>query len=282
MMHYLDEGDGDEAIVFVHGNPTWSFAFRNLVNDFSSNYRCIAPDHLGCGLSSKYVDEEFRLEDRIEHLSQLLEHLNLKKYHLVVHDWGGAIGLGHAIKNPEKVQSLVILNTAAFTSSVISKRINFLRKNPLRRFLIQDCNVFLRGFYLFATEKGLSRNALQGFAHPFKEKADRKAISDFVGDIPMEPGHPSYSSLDIIEKQLKSLNCPKLIMWGGKDFCFHEHFYNKWRDVFPEAKTQFLPHAGHLLLEDDLETCLKSLKHFYGANHEPRSLSSATCSAEPL
>jgi len=117
-MHYLDEGPRDAPpVLMLHGNPTWSFYYRNLVKALSQTHRCIVPDHIGCGLSDKPGDEkyDYRLASRIEDVDTLIEHLGLcRPLNLVVHDWGGMIGFAWAVKNPERISKLVVLNTAAF------------------------------------------------------------------------------------------------------------------------------------------------------------------------
>ena len=112
-LHYLDEGSGD-VILMLHGNPTWSYYYRHLIKTLSKNYRVIAPDHIGCGLSSKPQDYNYNLSNHIHNVEKLIEKLGIKKFSLVVHDWGGAIGLGLATKYPSRLQKLIILNTAAF------------------------------------------------------------------------------------------------------------------------------------------------------------------------
>ena len=98
-LHYLDEGAGP-PVLMLHGNPTWSFYYRDLVLGLRDHFRCIVPDHLGCGLSDKPQDFSYRLEDHIRHVEELVEHLQLERVHLVVHDWGGAIGMGFATRQP--------------------------------------------------------------------------------------------------------------------------------------------------------------------------------------
>ena len=117
VMSYLDEGAGDEAVVMVHGNPTWSFYYRNLVLGLRGKIRCIVPDHLGCGLSDKPQDFNYTLGEHIRNLRALFDSLKLRKIHLIVHDWGGPIGLGAALAKPEQLGGVVILNTAAFAES---------------------------------------------------------------------------------------------------------------------------------------------------------------------
>ena len=117
-MSYLDEGPRtDEAVLMLHGNPTWSFYYRDLVRELSPHLRCVVPDHIGMGLSSKPGHYDYRLANRISDIEGLVDSLGLRRVHLVVHDWGGAIGFGFATRQPERVGSLVIMNTAAFPSA---------------------------------------------------------------------------------------------------------------------------------------------------------------------
>lgn len=114
-MHYIDEGDADaDPIVCVHGNPTWSFYWRRIAQEFKGTHRVVAMDHIGCGLSDKPQDWPYRLADHRDNLLRLIEHLDLKRVTLVVHDWGGAIGMGVAVRHPERFRRIVVMNTSAF------------------------------------------------------------------------------------------------------------------------------------------------------------------------
>src|SRR5262249_37712127 len=114
-MHYLDEGSG-EPVVMLHGNPTWSFYYRNLILSLRDSYRCVVPDHLGCGLSDKPSEAayDYSLKSRIDDLEALLNHLGVDKITLVLHDWGGMIGMGFAARQPDRIRRLIVSNTAAF------------------------------------------------------------------------------------------------------------------------------------------------------------------------
>ena len=113
--HYLDEGSG-EPLLMVHGNPTWSFYWRNLILAFRDRYRVVAPDHMGCGWSDKPQAYPYCLSTHIANLVQLIEHLDLRAVTLLVHDWGGPIGLGAALRVPDRIARLVLFNTGAFAS----------------------------------------------------------------------------------------------------------------------------------------------------------------------
>ena len=103
-LHYLDEGAG-EAVLMLHGNPTWSFFYRNIIRELRDSFRCVAPDHIGCGLSSKPQRYGYRLSDHIENLATLVDSLNLESFHLIVHDWGGPIGMALAERMPEAIRN---------------------------------------------------------------------------------------------------------------------------------------------------------------------------------
>ena len=128
-MSYVDEGPrSDEGVLLVHGNPTWSFFFRELIGRLASaGMRCVAPDHIGMGLSDKPGDYPYRLAVHIANIEGLVAALGLRRVHLVVHDWGGAIGFGLAVRHPGSVGRIVILNTAAFPSPRIPLRISLCR-----------------------------------------------------------------------------------------------------------------------------------------------------------
>ncbi len=124
--HYLDEGKG-EPVVMLHGNPTWSFYYRRLVSGLREQYRVIVPDHMGCGLSDKPQKYNYRLKQHIDNLDIFLEKLELKNITFALHDWGGAIGMGWAVRNPKRVKRFVVFNTAAFLLPCIPFRISICR-----------------------------------------------------------------------------------------------------------------------------------------------------------
>ncbi|MEM9226420.1 MAG: alpha/beta fold hydrolase [Verrucomicrobiota bacterium] len=264
-IHYLDEGAG-EAIVFVHGNPTWSFFYRNIVSALRSQYRCIALDHLGMGLSDKPQDAEYRLAMRIEHLSSLIDHLGLERYHLVVHDWGGAIGMGAALKHPERVDRIQIFNTAAFRSKRMPWQIGLCRTPVLGEYFMRGLNGFSGSATTMAVTNKLPSAVKDGYLYPYGNWKDRVAIARFVQDIPMQPDHPSYNTLLQIENGLEQLcSKPMQIIWGMRDFCFDQSFLEAWIARFPEAIVHRLEGAGHYLLEDAAEECRERFSRFLEA-----------------
>jgi len=249
-LSYLDEGQGP-VVVMVHGNPTWSFYYRNLTALLKKNFRVIVPDHLGCGLSDKPQDYPYRLHDHIENLEDLLADLQVKETSLVVHDWGGAIGLGYGGRHPKAITSLVILNTAAFPSSKIPLRISLCRIPILGELLVRGLNGFAWPATFMAVSKPMSPEVKKGFLAPYGNWHDRIATHRFVKDIPMEQSHISWSTLVQVEEGLAHFkDTPMFILWGGKDFCFNDYYFNQWRKRFPKAAYKYFDDAGHYLLED--------------------------------
>ena len=250
-MHYVDEGAGP-PVLMLHGNPSWSFYYRNLILGLQDKYRCIAPDHLGMGLSDKpQRGFSYHLRDHINNLTALVEHLGLKSFHLIVHDWGGPMGMALAEQWPDRVKRIVVLNSAAFRSTRVPKRISVCRVPILGAFLVRGLNVFARAAVRMAVVKSMSKLTKSGFLYPYNNWRNRIAIYRFVQDIAMFPNHPSYELLVEIETALRRLKKHKfLLCWGEKDFCFNQQFLDEWRVRFPSAKTRRYPNAGHYVLED--------------------------------
>ncbi|MHB8788919.1 MAG: alpha/beta fold hydrolase [Desulfobulbaceae bacterium] len=246
----VDEGQG-LPVVMLHGNPSWSYLYRRLILGLRGNYRCLAPDHLGCGLSAKPQDYPYRLADHIANLEQVLVQRGIGRCVLVVHDWGGAIGMGWAARNPEKVAGLVVMNTAAFRSRRIPLRIAVCRWPLLGALLVRGLNLFARGAIHMAVVRPMAPEVAAGFLAPYDSWANRVAVHRFVRDIPLRPGHPSWETLVAVEEGLARLTGkPMLLCWGGRDFCFNDEFYQEWRRRFPGAQCHYFPEAGHYLLED--------------------------------
>ena len=264
-MSYVDEGDGP-PVLMVHGNPTWSFYYRNLIRSLCKSYRPIAPDHLGCGLSDKPQDYAYTLANHIDNLTSFIDQLGLEKISLVMHDWGGAIGMGFAGRYPDRISSLTILNTAAFTSPRIPLRINLCRVPVLGEFLIRGLNAFSRAALRMAVARPLPPEVARGYLAPYDSWANRIAVHRFVKDIPLHKGHVSWPVLAAVEKNLGRLqSIPMMIVWGGRDFCFNDHFYAEWGRRFPAARRHYLAGAGHYVLEDAFNEIEPLFHEFYGA-----------------
>lgn len=260
-MNYVDEGSGT-PIVMVHGNPTWSFYYRNLGLILKKTNRIIIPDHMGMGLSDKPRKYDYSIKNHMDNFGKLLDSLNLPSFHLVVHDWGGPIGLSYAVEHPEKIKSLTILNTAAFNSKEIPLRIRLCKTPLLGKLIIEGFNGFAYPATFMATNIGLSKEIKKGFLEPYKKLSSRKAQWRFVKEIPLSPSHPNFKILDDIEKNLHKITCKKLILWGEKDFCFNMSFLSRWKKIYPEAKVITYENAGHYVIEDALWDIVPEMQRF--------------------
>jgi haloalkane dehalogenase len=250
-MHYVDEGQGP-VVVLLHGNPTWSFYYRNLIRELSGRgFRCIAPDHVGCGLSDKPRDYPYTLERRISDVASLLDSLSLDAFHLVGHDWGGAIACGLATERVADMGKMVLANTGAFRSQRIPLRIAAIKVPVLGECIIRGLNGFARPAATMAAKVPLKPAVRRGLLWPYRSWDDRVAVWNFVKDIPLRSAHPSYGRLAEVEAGLPKLSeKPIQLVWGERDFCFTRHFHDRFREIFPNAQSVLFPAAGHYVLED--------------------------------
>lgn len=259
-MHYLDEGEGS-PIVALHGNPTWSFFYRELVKRFKSGHRMIVPDHIGCGLSDKPQNYNYTLEQHIANLEELIERLNPEPFTMVVHDWGGAIGMGYAVRHPEMIKGILFLNTAAFRSPDMPATIGLARIPWLGDLLVRGLNAFVIGALLTSTYHPLGAYICNAYLSPYNSWNNRVGVLRFVQDIPMKPSHPSYQTLTDIENKLSLLNdVPKSFVWGARDHVFTPRFLERWKTIYPSAKTTLLEKAGHFVIEDASEKVILALR----------------------
>lgn len=271
-LHYIDEGPRDAPVlVMVHGNPTWSFYYRNLIKFFSKKFRIIVPDHIGCGLSDKPQDYSYSINQHISNLESLMDKLNLKgRITLVMHDWGGGIGFGYATRHPEAVSKFVVFNTAAFMLETIPRLIRICRSNRLGGFLVRRLNIFLKGAIRLGTSQRerFSKSVRAGYLAPYNNWKNRIAIHRFVQEIPLEKNHPTKEVINKLESGLAQFkHHPMVIIWGKDDFTFSEKsVLPEWRTRFPEANIRILEHAGHFVVEDAHEQIIPIMKEFLENN----------------
>jgi len=263
-------GEG-EVVVMVHGNPTWSYYYRKLAALLSVNYRVIVPDHMGCGLSDKPQRYDYTLKSHISTLNYLLDYLHIDNYSLVVHDWGGPIGLGCAVNHPQRIDRLLLFNTAAFRSTRIPFRIRVCRYPYIGSLIVRGLNGFCLPATFMAVNKRLPSDVKKDYLQPYNSWANRVAIHAFVRDIPLSASHPSYTDLVAVEEGLDSLkkrNIPMMVIWGEKDFCFNDFFYNEWQKRFPSADYHYLKDCGHYVLEDGWPQIRQLAINFFKLNEE--------------
>jgi pimeloyl-ACP methyl ester carboxylesterase/3-oxoacyl-[acyl-carrier-protein] synthase III len=268
-MSYLDEGSGS-PVLMVHGNPTWSFYFRRLVQGLSDTHRTIVPDHIGCGLSDKPAPEayDYTLARRVADLDALVSSLALKeKISLVVHDWGGMIGLAWALDHLDRVDRLVITNTSGFFLPA-DKRfpaalwlIKYLA--PFAEPAVLGGNVFARGALVLGSETRLPAKVKKGLTAPYNSWKNRIATLKFVQDIPITCKDKSWDVVAKVDKGLTALDEDRLMfLWGLRDFVFDKSFLNEFKRRFPGARTHAYEDAGHYLFEDKPAETLAQIRSF--------------------
>ncbi len=267
-MHYLDEGQG-ETVLMVHGNPTWSFYFREVVKALSPTHRCIVPDHVGMGLSDRPDDAHYNytLKARVDDLEKLMEKAApTGPVTLIVHDWGGMIGMSWAVRRPERIKAIVALNTSCFRLpaekafppglTVMRGRLTGIPLRALgfvRNIVIKSCTAKTK----------LSKEALAGYLEPYDGWAKSRAVHRFVEDIPLGSGDSAWSTMTETESKLETLkDVPMLLTWGMKDWVFDEAFLNGWIKRFPKATVKRFPDSGHFLLEDSSAEVTALIKDF--------------------
>jgi cis-3-alkyl-4-acyloxetan-2-one decarboxylase len=262
--HYVDEGQG-QTLLLVHGNPTWSFYWRNLFRSLSPRYRVIAVDHMGCGLSDKPRDYPYCLARHIDNLVELVERLDLREVTLLAHDWGGPIGLGAALAQRQRFARFVLFNTAAFRSRRIPWRISACRVPLFGRLAVQGVNAFARAALRMAVchPERMTPAVRAGLLAPYDTWQNRQAIYRFVQDIPLSKKHPSHATLLGIEERLSQLSeCPWLFLWGMRDWCFTPEFLERFLTFFPRAEVQRYADAGHYVVEDAHERIAPAVDDF--------------------
>ncbi len=262
--HYLDEGEGP-VLLMLHGNPTWSFYYRDLVLAMRDRYRVIVPDHMGCGFSDKPQDYEYRLATHMGNVQRLLDELDIESYSLVCHDWGGPIGFGVAEQHPERVESLVVFNTTCQVTCRYPWRILMCKLPLIGRAAIRGANLFALGGIVMGSKNSerMTPHVRAGYLKPYDSYEHRIANLRFVEDIPLGPAHPSWETAKEVERQLDRLKAkPMLVCWGKKDFCFDDFFLAQWQRDFPGADFHVFPDAGHYVVEDASDEIIPLMRNF--------------------
>ncbi|MEQ9438875.1 MAG: alpha/beta fold hydrolase [Cyclobacteriaceae bacterium] len=260
IMHYVDEGEGD-VILFVHGTPTWSFLYRDFIKKLSLHHRCIAIDHLGFGLSEKPADFPGRPQEHAKNLSEFIRKLDLRNITLVVHDFGGPIGLGSALEHADRIKQIVLFNTWLWEtkSNPAVKKVDKIINNALGRFLYLRLNfspkvLLKKGF---ADKKYLPKKIHQHYISPFPDKSSRQSLVNIAKAL--------YGASDWYQKQWDKLDLltekPWLILWGIQDEFITTDYLSQWTTRLTNAKV-IEYECGHFVQEERSEEAITALEHF--------------------
>jgi haloalkane dehalogenase len=255
-LHYVEEGEG-EAVVMLHGNPSWSIYYRDLIQRLSAFHRCLVPDHIGMGYSDKPGDNAYNytLSQRVNDLETFLQEKGIfQNITLILHDWGGIIGMCFARRHPEAIKKIVLLNTAAFHLPAGKQLPFFIRatRTFFGALFLRAFNSFSLGAtYLGVRRRPMRRELRRAYMAPYDSWKTRIAILRFVQDIPLKKNDPGFHLVTDVQNNLHLFSqTPVLIAWGMKDSVFDVHFLNKWLEYFPQAHVHRFEDCGHYVLED--------------------------------
>lgn len=266
-MHYVDEGNG-EPVVMLHGDPTWGYLYRKFIPALSRHHRCIVPDHMGMGKSGVPLEPfPYRLQHHIANLEALLLHLDVQNITLVVHDWGGPVGLGFAVRHPRRIKRLVLLNTWAFApwpGGPFPRLLEIIRSERGENFVLKK-NGYLEPALLGTTHytKNLTPSVMEAYKAPYPAPETRTALLCWSRDIPVHESDVSYAEMKRIELGLPQFSkTPALIIWGMKDPVLPASVLRLWQQLYPQAITHEIEDASHFLQEDAPERIIKYIDEF--------------------
>ena len=248
-LHYVDEGEG-RPLVMLHGNATWSFLYRHLIKGLADDYRCIVPDLLGFGLSAKPHDWSYRVRDHAAVVERFLDELGLTDVTLFIHDWGGPIGMNYATKNPETVDSFVVMNTVMWpmTDALNVQAFSRAMDTPVARLLNRRYNVPAKWLMplAFGDRSRWTPTLQRHYREPLADPDDRKGGLVFTREL--LDSTPFLS--DLWERRHRIADKRALICWGMEGPLFRTQSLKRWQALFPEARTVEYPTAGHFVQEE--------------------------------
>jgi len=256
-VHYVDEGTGP-PLLLLHGNPTWSFLYRNVITGLRDRYRCIAPDHPGFGLSRAAPGYGYTPAEHARVLEGLVTHLDLSGVTMMVQDWGGPIGFAVATRQPRRFAAFVIGNTWAWPKSDPGTQLfSRLLGGPVGRRLIANRNVFVEKVLPGGVRRAtLPEAVMDAYRGPFPTPASRRPTAVFPREI-----LDSRPFLAEIERRLPELaDRPALLVWPTKDVAFRDPERRRWEEIFPNHRTVLLEGAGHYIQEDAADEIVAAIR----------------------
>lgn len=265
--HFIDEGRG-EILLFIHGNPTWSFLFRRLITALHLDYRCIAPDHIGFGLSAKPQKYDYSLESHIDNLEAFILKYDLNKITLIAHGYGSAIAMGCAIRQPKRFSRFIMMNAFSRSSPKLTPLYRLMRTPFLGKFIVCEYNLLVKLMLAYGTVTPLTHIAHHGFSFPYNSFENRIGPYRLLEDIPISQDQYSFETFLQVEHGLWLFKeKPFLLVCGLKDNRFKpRESLELWKITYPQAEVLELEEAGHLLLEDAPVEVIRFIKKFLEDN----------------
>ncbi|MUM18834.1 alpha/beta fold hydrolase [Mycobacterium sp. CBMA271] len=246
-IHYVDEGSGP-TLLFLHGNPTWSFDYREIISSLRNEFRCIAVDYPGFGLSMAAPGYRYLPAEHARVIGGFVKTLELSGVTLVAHDWGGPIGLAAVQQRPEAFDRLVLTNTWAWPIGAPLVRVmSHVMGSPLGRLLIRQFNLFVN--VMIPVGHRLTKPTEKQMAH-YQKALDSPARREASAVFPREIT-ASRAFLVDVEAGLRDLAAlPTLILWGDSDFAFGKNELRRWERTFTDRQTVIVKGAGHFVPSD--------------------------------
>ncbi|MBM1634369.1 alpha/beta fold hydrolase [Sulfitobacter mediterraneus] len=273
VMHYVDEGAGD-PVLMLHGNPTWSFLYRDFIAGVSDAHRVIAPDHIGFGLSDKPQNEaSYTIGAHIRNLEALVTNLDLRNVTLVMQDWGGPIGLGMAARHPDRIKDIVVMNTFGFYPPAagmdpdnlkLPVPLRVMRKPGIGDFIVRRLGFFERIVMKLATaDSARLKSVHHAYKAVFEGRQDRAGVMAFPRLIPTRTADASAQILiNETGPFLDNFSGRARIFWGMKDPLFPVAALDAWEARLPNAEVTRLPMAKHYMQEDAPDVIIPQLRTF--------------------
>jgi cis-3-alkyl-4-acyloxetan-2-one decarboxylase len=265
-VHYVDEGPRDASpLLFLHGNPTWSYLWRHQIADLSAaGQRCVAIDHMGFGRSDKPPHlAAYSLQRHVDNVIAFVDSLDLRDITLVAHDWGGPIGLGAMLERRDRLGRVVLMNTWAWElPSFLPPFLREFRTEGLGEILALGGNLFVESIPGGMARRDLDPQMMAAYRAPFPDYWSRAGTLAFQRDIPLTERDASAPLMASINKRLADLDVPMLLVWGMRDPVFQPVFLEQWRQLFPGARVVELADASHFLVEDSPDAVTAAIEEF--------------------
>jgi cis-3-alkyl-4-acyloxetan-2-one decarboxylase len=262
-IHYVDEGPRDTPpLLFVHGNPTWSYLWRKPIAALSaSGRRCVAFDHMGFGRSDKPAQlSRYTLQAHVENALALIDELDLRDVTLVAHDWGGPIGLGAMLERSDRLHEAVLMNTWAWElPSFVPSFIREFRTEGLGEILVLGGNLFVESIPGGMARRESDPVMMEAYRAPFPDYWSRIGMLAAQRDIPFTERDRSARLMGSIHERLEGLDIPVTLVWGMRDPVFQPVFMEQWRELFPDARTIELHDAAHFVPEDRPDAIIEAI-----------------------
>jgi cis-3-alkyl-4-acyloxetan-2-one decarboxylase len=264
-LHHVEEGTGP-PVLLLHGNPTWSYLYRRFLPPIAgAGFRAIAVDHMGFGRSDRPPGHgRYTMRGHVENLLAFIRELDLRDLTLVMQDWGGPIGFGAAVEEPDRVARLVIMNTGVgvFPSGTPMPLHEPFRTRGLGEILGLGANLFVETMFGGMRRESATPLVAEAYRAPFPDYHSRVPILAFARDVPIGRAHPTAPYMHQVAEQAAGLRRPTLVVWAMRDRVFPPMLLEVWRGLYPHAEVVELPEARHYLQEDEPEAITEAVVAF--------------------